>query len=77
MDDDFKDLRKRHGTVIKMERNEVVEILHKQAIERLGINAHELVRKFKAGEFTHAEISDIFDLVILAGTLADDDSLYL
>ncbi len=61
-------------TTLELTREQIARQLDKEAQRRLGIDAKELVRRYKAGELK--DCGKVADLLALTSLLAEDDPLF-
>jgi hypothetical protein len=61
-------------STLELNREQIARQLEKEALRRLGIDATELVRRYKAGELR--DCGKVADLLALTSLLAEDDPLF-
>ena len=64
-----------HGETIELTRDEIVDLIEREACERYGMGAEAFVAQVRAETFD--ECGGAADLIALARLLPEDDALYI
>lgn len=62
------------GLAQQLDREQIVELLERQARQRVGRSAHDVLRDYRAGRLENP--GEVADLLVLADLLPEDDPLF-